>query len=63
MNEENTTRSSDSLRRCRNCGGFVTRRFSRVFGNNANEVYGCLDCRTARDLREGHQLRPSESSH
>ncbi|WP_254538893.1 DUF7563 family protein [Halomarina litorea] len=62
MNLGNTARSSDTHRRCQNCGDFVTQQFSRVFGNNADEVYGCLSCRTARDLREGHQLRPSESA-
>jgi len=38
---------------CNNCGSFVSRRFSRVFGNNEDEVYGCLQCSTMRDLREG----------
>jgi hypothetical protein len=51
----------DSRRRCNNCGAFVTRRFSRVFGDNAGEVYGCLDCGTARDLHNGEQRRSTES--
>ncbi|WP_101298276.1 DUF7563 family protein [Halegenticoccus soli] len=41
---------------CKNCGAFVTRRFARVYGNNADEVYGCLNCQRARDLREGNHL-------
>lgn len=39
--------------RCRNCGAYVSRGFARVFGNNDDVVYGCLECRTMRDLREG----------
>ena len=39
--------------RCRNCGSFVTRDFARVFGNNHNEVFGCLDCMTATDVKKG----------
>lgn len=40
--------------RCRNCGAFVTPQFSRVFGNNQNEVYGCFDCMTATKIKDGH---------
>jgi len=61
MNWSNTMRSPDSQRRCHNCGSFVTQQFSRVFGDNADEVYGCLNCRTTRDLRDGKQLYPTES--
>ena len=39
--------------RCRNCGSFVTRDFARVFGNNHNEVYGCLECMTATEVKKG----------
>ena len=46
---------SDELatNRCRNCGSFVTRDFARVFGNNHDEVFGCLDCMTATDVKKG----------
>lgn len=60
MDWTNTTHSSDTQRRCNNCGAFVTQRFSRVFGDNDGEVYGCLDCGTARDLHNGKQRRPTE---
>lgn len=58
MNQVNSANSADSQRRCNNCGEFVTRQFVRVFGDNAGEVYGCLSCGTARDLRDGKQIVP-----
>lgn len=58
MNLVHSARPTDSRRRCNNCGEFVTRQFVRVFGDNADEVYGCLSCGTARDLRDGKQIRP-----
>ncbi|MFH5799071.1 hypothetical protein [Haladaptatus sp. DYF46] len=39
--------------RCRSCGSFVTRDFARVFGNNENEVFGCLECMTATEVKKG----------
>jgi hypothetical protein len=39
--------------RCRSCGAFVTRDFARVFGNNENEVFGCLECMTATEVKKG----------
>jgi uncharacterized Zn finger protein len=59
MDLANSPATADSQRRCNNCGEFVTRQFVRVFGDNANEVYGCLSCGTARDLRDGKQIVPS----
>lgn len=41
---------------CAHCGAFVTAEFVRVFGNNNGKVHGCLDCGTARDLREGNHI-------
>ncbi|WP_135536978.1 DUF7563 family protein [Halostella pelagica] len=46
-------RGSITNRQCRNCGAYVSNQFARVFGNNQNRVYACLDCSTTRDLREG----------
>ena len=43
--------------RCRNCGSHVSRQFVRVFGTDDNELYGCLDCSTARNLRQGSGTR------
>ncbi|WP_456071297.1 DUF7563 family protein [Haladaptatus caseinilyticus] len=41
-------------RRCRSCGSFVTPEFTRVFGNNDDEVFGCLDCMSATAVRNGN---------
>ena len=53
---DNRLRAGDGTsaeNRCRSCGSFVTRDFARVFGNNQNEVYGCLDCMTATEVKKG----------
>ena len=39
--------------RCNNCSEFVTPEFTRVFGDNANTVYGCPDCVSASDILGG----------
>lgn len=44
--------------RCRNCDGFVTPQFARVFGNNRNEVYGCFECMTATEIKKGRANDP-----
>ena len=38
---------------CDECGAFVTKSFARVFGDNQDEVYACIDCRSNRALNEG----------
>lgn len=38
---------------CQNCGSFVTPEFVRVFGDNGDEVYGCLDCVGATQVKNG----------
>lgn len=38
---------------CNNCGAFVTRDFTRVFGDNQENVSGCVECTTGRDLKSG----------
>lgn len=38
---------------CRNCGAYVSARFARVFGDNNDEVYNCIECSTLRDLQQG----------
>lgn len=53
---ENRLKAGDGTvaeNRCQNCGSFVTRDFARVFGNNRNEVFGCLDCMTATEVKKG----------
>lgn len=49
--------SSGSQSRCGRCGEFITPQFARVFGNNDDEVYGCLSCQRTRDLREANHLK------
>lgn len=48
---------------CRNCGGFVTRQYARVFApewvEEANEVRVCPDCRDK--IRDGADVRESRS--
>lgn len=38
---------------CNNCNGFVSTQFSRVFGDNQDEVEGCLHCTTAEAVMSG----------
>lgn len=42
-----------TMQRCQSCGSFVTTDFARVFGNNADEVFGCLDCMTYSEIQHG----------
>ncbi len=44
--------------RCQSCGSFVTARFARVFGNNHDEVFGCLECETATAVKQGAARAP-----
>lgn len=43
----------ETTTRCQNCGSYVTSAFARVFGNNQDHVYACLECSTMRALRTG----------
>jgi hypothetical protein len=38
---------------CNNCGGFVTPRFARVFGDNDDVVQGCVSCLTTAEMTGG----------
>jgi hypothetical protein len=38
----------------------VTGDFTRVFGNNDDEVYGCLECQLVQDLVNGDARRRGE---
>ncbi|WP_435366042.1 DUF7563 family protein [Haloarchaeobius sp. DYHT-AS-18] len=42
---------------CNGCGGFVTSRFARVFGDNGNDIYGCRSCLPLTALVEGAASR------
>ncbi|WP_456071295.1 DUF7563 family protein [Haladaptatus caseinilyticus] len=59
------TRSVDDSKtadtRCRNCGSFVTPQFTRVFGNNQNQIFGCFECMTATDVKQGNANNPKEA--
>jgi len=48
-------------RKCNNCGSYVTKQFIRVFGSNNGELYGCMNCMTGRQVRDGEtSVHPSE---
>lgn len=46
-------RTNPGSTQCLNCGSYVSSRFARVFGDNEDEVYSCIECSTLRDLQEG----------
>lgn len=41
------------MQQCNNCGGHVSDRFARVFGDNDDEVFACYDCTGFRELFDG----------
>jgi hypothetical protein len=44
--------------RCEACGAHVTPHFARVFGDNDDDIYRCLDCATATEVFEGESVEP-----
>lgn len=38
---------------CNVCGSTVSHRFAKIFGDNDDEIYGCLECSTKRVLHSG----------
>ncbi len=56
---EPETPNRTQQRTCENCGSYVTKQFIRVFGGNDGAVYGCMNCTTGRDLREGGGREPT----
>lgn len=36
-----------------NCGGHITDRFRRVFGDNGGVVHGCPDCMAMTEILNG----------
>jgi hypothetical protein len=50
--------STSGRSRCLKCGSYATERFVRVFGDNDNDLYACLECTTMRALRDGDGVRP-----
>jgi len=45
---------------CQHCGAHVTGDFTRVFGNNDDEVYGCIECHLVQELVNGDARRRGE---
>lgn len=43
----------DEERRCNHCETKVSKQFQRVFGDRNNEVHGCHECMTYRELADG----------
>lgn len=50
------TKSRIADSQCQNCGGFVTRDFARVFGNNQNTIHGCLECMNGTAIKDGQAI-------
>ncbi|WP_117595699.1 MULTISPECIES: DUF7563 family protein [Haloprofundus] len=48
--------ASNTSPRCSNCGRHVTPQFARVFGDNIDDVHGCLDCTTSRERQTGEHI-------
>ena len=44
---------------CQNCSEPVTEQFARVFGDEDNTVWACLDCETGRALHAGAAAQSS----
>lgn len=49
--EERT--GSPQNNQCEKCDSYISFQFARVFGDNDNNVYGCLNCEKLHVLREG----------
>jgi hypothetical protein len=53
--------------KCRNCNAYVSKDFVRIFGDNDDEVYGCLECVGATAVKNGATKqgvsRRSDSNH
>lgn len=58
MPEPVFTEEMRSRRRCQNCESFVSRRFSRVFGDNNDIVHYCPECNTFSELFDGGGSHP-----
>lgn len=43
----------ESVSRCRQCGEYVSSRFAKVFGDNEDNVYRCIECSSFRELNGG----------
>ena len=46
---------------CVNCGDTVSSNFARVFGNNQNDVGGCVSCMSWDGLKNGDAAMVNEA--
>lgn len=53
-----TRRGGTYEHRCLSCDTYVSADFARVFGNNDDTIYACLNCTTLADLRDGQAVEP-----
>lgn len=46
------------MAKCQECGSHITAQFAKVFGNNNDDVFGCLHCGgvAKSDKRHSQQL-------
>jgi len=56
--ENDSDEHPSQQRVCQNCGEYVTKQFVRVFGANDGSLYGCMNCSTGRELRDGGGKQP-----
>jgi hypothetical protein len=50
------------MQQCQNCGSFVSAHFARVFGDNDDQVWACLDCTTGTDILSGGAVSGADSA-
>lgn len=53
MNQERGDVLNPAGKHCQGCGSFVSSRFSRVFGDNDDQVYRCHKCASMSELLDG----------
>ena len=46
---------------CQQCHSPVSRQFRRVFGDNENRVWACLECTTATRVKRGAGRSPEDT--
>lgn len=51
-------RRTGNEHRCLGCDTHVSAEFARVFGDNDDTIYACLNCSTLSALRDGQAVEP-----